>query len=254
MTILACFIPGFAYAQGFDWQLSSRMPFKSPTFFIGLKSEYSIDNHFGDFQYIRKQISCNNFTTGSGNTFNIGLQAEYWRDGILALNAGLSYFSSPSNFASKFDLVKRNAAGETRTVYYQNTMESNFSGIELSLGGKYRVDNSHFHVGGLISLGFITNKTMDFYEEILGPADEPPFEPSHTYKIKQDFVEAPAINSLTLGLGLQIGYDLNLGYGSYLQPAIKLNLPMNDFTENEKWKKTSISFSITIYRGVNILD
>jgi hypothetical protein len=98
-------------------------------------------------------------------------------------------------------------------------------------------------------LSFIVSKTFKATEEILGPPEIPPF-PNNSYKREILNGELNTFNFVQFYPSLSIGYDLQLGLGTYIEPNFTLLIPARSMFSNDNVKNYLISFGINFYRKV----
>lgn len=231
-------------SQGFDWQYSVRTPTKPHKLFLGAGIEYGFYSHIGDFSFIEKSTPCCTYENGKGSGYGFSLKSEYWQTGHLAYFAELSFSIAPGKFSAT-DIQPRRFKEplETRYEFY-----SNYSYISGNFGAKYRLFDSHFHVGGLIQLAFMASSRSEYYEEIIGPEDEPPFStnpPQYRREIVNGYI--PDINNILITPTIQVGYDLNMGKGRYATPWFRLALPVMSISSEASWRRWGINAGVSFH-------
>lgn len=245
MKILTCIIAfllivQFAASQGFDWQYSPRLPFETPSFFIGAALEGNYYNHFGDFP-IREfgEILCCNHKTGDGSGLDAGILVENWIKGDFAINAALKFSIVNGGFTSE-NSVPIKGGGEliskytsTTTMYY----------VALEPSAKWRLLGSHFWISIGISGKVYVGSSLNAIMEI--PA-------SDTGELRQVELEGslPPMNAVYIAPILSIGYNGSTGLGQYFSPYARVEFPAFDAASHDEWRFWKFSFGIAFYKGV----
>ena len=242
------FHSNFAYGQGFDWQWSARMPFQTPRLYWGVSLQYGFQFASGDISFLEDKIQCPKFTDGSGNNFAFGLNFEYWEKLNRFAYRGSIQYGVNTLTSKSLDNVPYS---QSLIAKYENKLELNFSKIGFKIGGKYRIANTHFNIGADLMLSFIIDKTFKATEEILGPPEIPPFS-TNPPSYKRDILngEINTFNLFQLEPSLSIGYDLQLGLGTYISPHFTLLIPTKSMFSNDNLTNFSTSFGIIFYRRI----
>jgi hypothetical protein len=229
-----------SYSQGFDWQYDMRLPFDYPEYFLSFSVNYGLAHHNGDFDFLENGISCCNFESGNGNLFDLNAGIEYWYKGNVAIFADIGYSSVSGNFSNRTSVPR--AEDYILTTEYQ--YDAALSIINLNLGGKYRLSQSHFFGGVAINTEIIANQENNFREIKISPVTDP-------FKDRDiPAGEITGLRTLIFNLQLLAGYDVNIGKGKYISAYMKFNQQINSFVDDKKWYRTSLVAGVKFNKGI----
>ena len=126
-----------AFSQGFDWQYSARLPFKTPDLFFGIDGGVDYVLHTTDFNICEEDIVCDTFDIGYGIGYHGGLKAEFWSSAQLAVfgTIGVSYL--PGSFKNQNTYKYPPDVGDVILEYEYNSKQVNILG---EIGVKYRLN------------------------------------------------------------------------------------------------------------------
>ena len=159
------------------------------------------------------------------------------------MNAILNYeYCVLSSTVIDYVPVTPNITGE-----YENKLELKTSNINFAVGLKYRLFGSHLSLGAKLLLSYIFQHDYTVTETILGPAELPPFNtypPSYSREVINGSI--PDIVRFRTAPLLEIGYDISIMKGNYIEPSISFipptgsyfktsNTPVNTFSFGVKW-------------------
>lgn len=246
LNIISLFLFSFLplLSQGFDWQFSPRMPTDYPDFYIGATAEADFLNHDIDFKFFENTVICERFTdNGSGSGYNVGISAEYWKDGDIAFFGRLAWFKKSAEFKVKSAIPR--VTGDFLSEYSFNS-ELSFFGLEA--GAKIRLLGSHFHAGATVNGSYLLSNINTYKEKILSPNDyfstDPPTQERLIAK-----GEIASLQNFQFFVKLRLGYDVQMGKGTYSTFFIAGGLPLTNVLSNDVWRIWSISLGITILKG-----
>jgi hypothetical protein len=233
-------------SQGFDWQWSARLPIENPHNYYGISANYGLDYFVGHISFVENKVYCQNFGNGNGNDISFGVNLEHWTEyNHYAFFSALQY-KNYSVISSSVDLIPLN---EEVIGKYKTILDYNFNQIDLLVGIKYRILETHFSIGAGLSLGYIVSNGYTATEEILGPTEVPPFStnpPSYTREITSG--ELKQLNNFVIKPFFRLGYDLELGRGTYIEPHLCILFPLWSMISGDKVNHYSASFGINLYR------
>jgi hypothetical protein len=236
------------FSQGFDWQWSARLPFETPRLYYGGNFQYGLSTVYGEISFLEDKIQCQNFQNGNGNLLSFGLNAEYWEErNRFAYRATLQF--DVNQFVSKSkDFVPIDS---TIIAEYETALTQNFQKINVGIGGKYRIANTHFNIGADLFFSFLINNSFTVTEEILGPPEVPPFS-TNPPSYKRDVLDGKinSLNKVQIIPTVSIGYDLQLGLGTYIEPNISLQIPLFSVFSGATVTNSLVSFGLKIHRKI----
>ncbi len=233
-----------AYSQGFDWQYSPRLPFKTPVMFIGVGAQYDILKHVGDVNYIEGVYPCATFKNGNGTGYGVSGNVEYWKTGFLALTGGVLYQSVPAAFKADGDALPL-ADGRVFKTEYEFT--SNLRYITIEAGAKYRLFDSHFFGGGALQINTLLSKSTSQTERVISPAEGHFSDGSTERTFNADIT---GFKRFSVTPQILIGYDFPLGLGVYASPTARAGISLNSISDNASWRKVNLSFGISFLKGL----
>lgn len=98
--------PILIHSQGFDWELSPRLPFSIPRIYFGIATNISKNFYNGSLSLFEDYYKCSVFSTGDGSSNAFGLKAEYWLVPTISLNCSILFLNSRSNFTALGDSLE----------------------------------------------------------------------------------------------------------------------------------------------------
>ncbi len=241
-------------SQGFDWQYSSRLPFRYPYLFAGLSGGFDYEMHETSLILAENNYDCCQFSDGSGFGTAIGLKSEFWLKGIWAVNVHLSYLTRRADFTAPgysvpftvFDRQGKIIGHDTAS--FVNEMQSSLSYITLELGGKRRLFGTHLFAGASFEAGYLVTQKYTQTERVVSPS----------YFKYNDGSQQRILRSYTIGNirnfiftpKLLLGYDIPLGLGLYTTPYVSVGFPLQNIAETGSWNIWSFNFGISILRSI----
>lgn len=224
-------------SQDFNWQYSTRLPYKIPQFFLGLTANFDYNHNSGDFTFLSENIPCCNFKSGNGIGYNIGISSEYWilpRTAIFTsiifnhINTLFLVASEPYPYRDFEDLI---------TEYEFN---HSLSLILIEFGAKQRIVDK-FGLSFAFKPQIYLNSSQEFTERNISQNNF--FFDEKTYYNG----EIPNLMRIIFNFDLKLTYDLNLGLGKYSEIFISGTFPLNNISVNQSWKIYHFSSGIKLY-------
>jgi len=238
----------FAFSQGFDWQMPTRMPTKTSNIFIGGNIAAGKIIEFADFGYYEDKCNCGTFSDGNGFGYHAGIVVEYWLpDGLQSVSTQINYLTIQSKFQANHSLPVLHPDNSESRIHYRNTLEQTRSNIAIGLNYKKRLIQSNFSAGlGVNILLQLTNQQKHF-EDILGPDWAAPFPTSPpSYR---RFVEDGSIDDIykiQMEPLIFVSYDFPLNIGLYATPYIQFGLPIFNNAKDGTRRTTSIKIGLSV--------
>jgi len=240
--IILCFIIAWSNlnSQGFDWQYSSRLPFEPPNSFIGLDAlgSYHIIN--GDFRICDNNIPCDTFSLGGGMAVSAGIKLEYWYSADIAFFSKLGLQYSKVNFINEnlFYYMPEIGTKKLEYEYIRNELIP-----ELEFGVKYRLRSVLPHLFTMFSIktGYVVSSNEELTLRKISEADWLADE------IHFAGFEPLQLNQLTVYPVLKLGYDVNLGLGSYASLYLEFGFPLQNRYSTGKWQSSSITAGVSVF-------
>ena len=225
-------------AQGFDWQYSSRLPFKTPKIFIGVTAGADYNFHQSEFNFIENYIQCCTFKNGNGIGYFAGVQTEYWFKPTSAAYVNLIYSYIPANFLIASKPLPIVNSDDFRSEY---ELDEKLSNASIELGAKLRLFDTHFHISAGLRVNLLLNNTGDYYERVLSHKDW------YWDERKITGADLPDVRTVNISPTFRFGYDASIGLGKYMVPEIIIGIPISNMTTSQTWKRYFMSASITVY-------
>ncbi len=232
-------------AQNFDWQNSARMPFETPKYFIGLGGEYSSYLHKGSFEFIEKNTPCCGYESGNGNGFNFGINALYFVEDDLSLIAGLQFKNEKGIFQTLTSYPK--SPNINITTQFQYTGVLNYISLESGLKQYILLDN--FSISAGINFDILISDNSEHIEKIISP-NNIPFNDG-TYERNISLGKIDNLRTFLISPKISLGYDINLGIGTFANLNSFVNIPIFSNLNKENWKAWNFGFGIKIYKGIS---
>lgn len=229
--------------QGFDWQYSVRTPMSSPVRFLGVDAGMGAALHMGTLPYV-EAVPCCSFDHGTGSVLWIGMVMERWNEDDLAFSGSVGYRRVTGGFTSAFDTLPRRDMAPLLTQYeYDVSLH-----MAYATGGvRYRILGTHLTAGAMVRLTALVGSTTALRDRVVAPAGDR-FPNGSTV---QELPAGPLGSLATVGVsvGLSLGYDIGIGTGSYLSPAVVFGLPVTDATTDASWRFLDVSVGIRYLRA-----
>ncbi len=226
-----------AQAQGFDWQYSSRLPFKVPTTFVGVFGEGNYLLHRGAFNFNESYIKCCSFQNGDGVGFSAGTEVENWFAPKLAAFAKFGYEFSPANFIVESEPIPV-ADGKDLVTEYEYSSKASYLFVEI--GAKYKVGSTHLNIAVSAKAAYLFSSENQYFERVLSRED-------WYWNEREIYGETPDLSRFVFTPSLYLGYDLNLGTGAYAVPKVGLRFPVSETIQSQNWKKWNAFVGISVF-------
>lgn len=218
-------------AQGFPWQYSARLPVDIPKFYYGINVNYGYIISKGALSFLEDDINCLSFKNGTGSSLSFGINGEYWNQtNSFAYTFALNYIINNLNY--KFtDFVP---ISKDITAEYENRLDLDYSNIAANVGIKYRLLNTHFHLGAGLSIATSLLSNFNVKERIIGPETMPPFQ-TNPPSYERDIINGQFddFSIIEFYPNISFGYDLNFGNGKYLTPVVSMYIPIMDVMKHD---------------------
>jgi len=243
-----------ADAQGFNWQYSARLPFAYPYLFAGLTGNVDYNFHNSNLRLTEDNLDCCGFGSGRGNGGGIGLAAEYWVNGLTAINLQLALKQYSGDFIADGQKLPFTVFDNTGsiigrdTVSFRNEMVTELRYVSLEAGGKWRLFKSHFFAGASINAGYLIASDVEIEEYVVSPdywvyTDGSRRRSLGNYSITE-------VKTFSIMPKLNFGYNIAIIPGMYIAPQIEAGLPLLNIASNGDWSMLSVSFKITLLQSI----
>jgi len=242
-------------AQGFNWQYSSRLPFNYPYVFAGLTGNTAYSLHYAALNLSEGSGNCCQFSSGNGHAYSIGLKAEYWQTGVLAINLQLSYNSNSGIFTADgesmpftvFDNQGKIVGHDT--VSFENEMSVALNYITITPGAKRRLFGTHLFAGVAVELGYLITHSAEQKERVVSPSFYKYNDGSQVRTLGSHNIAD--ISGFKFTPKVMLGYDLPVGIGIYISPLVSVGFPLHSISTDGSWKMWNFTFGISILRAVS---
>lgn len=235
-------------SQGFDWELSPRLPFFIPKFYIGIYGNTSKNFYNGGLTLVENFYSCGKFTNGSGNSASFGIQTEYWYRPNIAFHGSLQFQNSKASFITEGISFPVLIKGQPTNVILENNLSMGYNYVLLNFGAKYRIFSSFLFLAGSLEIGIKTSSNYELYEQIKSPPEYHFIDNTQKRKIFDG--KLAGLSLLTLNPKISLGYDATISPGIYASPSISVQIPLFDISNEEKLKLLSLQISVSFLRGM----
>lgn len=239
IIIFTLFISGKAFSQGMDWQFSSRMPSKSPIYFVGISGSFDYISHRSDF-VIKENVNhakTPEFDRGVGRGFNVNIHGEYWFKPELALFADLGFVNQPGTFFSGIETLP---ISDTMNIRGKYGFDSEYKFIQLAVGAKRKILNSNFYIGASLNFRIFIDSSMIETDILLSPIEK---------KVSLIDPEFPEIRALSIMPVIRTGYDFSVGAGRYADVYLSLGLPLMSMASSYEWRNWTFSAGMALNIG-----
>ena len=232
------------FSQSFDWEVDNRLPFYIPKTYIGGGFSYGLSNHNGNINVNHELIDIAQFKDGEGNALNFSANIEHWYKSNLAFQFQIGYSKTIDNFNNKETYPFFNS----EDLVLRNEYTLNTSYILISLGSKYRLYDK-LNVGMNFNYNTILNSEHIFNQNILLP---------EWYTFKNGSKESEIFNDANkdsknlILLSLQVSYDIQLNYPSYISPFLSISKNLNSQINNSDFNTYFVNFGVKYYYGIKL--
>ncbi|HOQ48822.1 MAG TPA: hypothetical protein PLV01_03215 [Candidatus Kapabacteria bacterium] len=246
---LVC-ICGRLESQGFNWELSPRLPESINYEFIGFAVQQGFSKELGDFSFYEQDCNCGKFSDGNGSSSAFGLSYEKWiLDGRSSLSFVINYNYRKAEFSTKQNLPILLPDGQEDLITYENMFSNSFDNITLNFEFKKRIDRTYYFVSiGNVFYFTLSNKQKHI-EKILSPSYANPFPtnpPSFRRVVSEGRINKA--NDFNFSPFLSIGKDIDLGHKYYISPYIQIAYLFIDQVRQEKWKSVQANVGVKLMR------
>jgi hypothetical protein len=253
--LLFCFAALNLSAQGFNWQYSPRLPFDYPFVFAGLSGGADYFIHKGQLDLKEGKGDCCSFRTGTGIGTSFGLAGEFWYTGLIAFSAKLGVTFNNGTFLADGQATPFTEQGTSQrilgrdTVLFQNKLVSNIGYLNLELGAKWRLMESHFHVGAAVEIGYLISNTFTQTESVVSPSWWV-YPALNTQQRTVASWTMTNVSKISFSPRIRFGYDLTFGLGMYATPMVTFGFPLQNIADTGSWQTWYFNIGITLYRGL----
>mgnify|MGYP005812632197 CR=1 FL=1 len=239
------------HSQGFDWEYSSRLPYKIPRAFVGAGYSYSYNQNIGDFPFYENNVYSLNFKNGSGSLNQFIISFQYWEKPIIAIFGNVFYRQYKSDFSQSITYPRSNGT-DNWLVTYRTQMQSSRDYLGASIGGKYRLFNTYFSIGVQITGQFLLSSSSTATEEIVSPDFEHYIDGSRLRDVQN--TQLPDFRNFQLQPEIFVAYDFNIAKGLYIQSSLRMQIPLFNATSSDKYYALPMGIEISIFKNLNILN
>lgn len=237
-----------SFSQGFDWQISPRLPFQIPRNYLGVTGSFSKIFYKGALNLTESFVNCTEFRTGKGESYSFGISGEHWYTSFISFVFEVKYFSANGKMFALADsfpvLIKQNPA----IVKVQNEMFLSYYYLVMTFGGKIRLFESNFFIGTSFDLAFKTKTNYDVFEQVLSPPEYHYID--YTQRRKLFGGRISDLSFFSFSPKFVFGYDATLGIGLYATPRFAIELPFYNYSKEERLHLLAFSLSINILYGI----
>ena len=234
-------------SQGFDWVYSWNSPFKTPTLFIGGYIGTGTSNESIGKNSFSEVVACCAFNDGTGKSFRVGFNAEYWILGDYSIQAQVGYASESMESRSESKpstiLVRENDRHVPKTMNRTYSLSNSGSTLDIGFIGKRRLFSTHVSIATGFSLSMIMPKSNETKVTTEYSLESSSIESkSYPTIIPNDNIIRSSVLIRPL---IRCEYDLSLAKGIYAKPFIQ-----TDYTINSRVTNTDPWRSLTIVGGI----
>lgn len=237
-----------SYSQGFDWQISPRLPFEIPQYYLGATISFSKIHYNGSLLLTESFVNCAKFESGSGRSYSFGFSAEYWFTAFVPFFIELKYLSANGLMKAMADSFPILVKQIPKIVKVQNEMSFSYSYIVLTIGGKLRLLETNFFIGANLDFAVKTHSKYDVFEQVLSPAEYHFVDFSQRRKLFNGLISD--LSFFAISPKLTFGYNATLGVGIYATPRISFEFPFINYSTEEKLRLTTFSFGVSFLYGI----
>jgi len=246
--VLLSALPLIAWAQGFPWELSPRLPVKAPTHFLGISGQLLTVPSVATLQAVEHEWSCATYRRGTGLSLSVGIHGEWWcapegaLRGLLAMEYATLQLTAPGE-----PLPLRN--GDFLQTEFQ--FRSAFWLLRGELSWKRRLWRWIWgSIAGWIAVQWQLRQEQ--WEVVLRPDDYffNTFPPSRQRRLDQ--ARSIQVRPYGAGIRCRFGYDLPLARHSplYAAPALVVGTSLVSLAHTATWQRWEIGAEIALLFGL----
>ncbi|MCX7909869.1 MAG: outer membrane beta-barrel protein [Ignavibacteria bacterium] len=248
-TLCLIFFPlSLVFPQGFDWEYSPRLPFSIPRVYFGIGGNTAKNYYNGSFSLFENFYTCSKFTSGTGNSFALGLKSEYWFKPNFAFAFTLLYQNSSANFVASGDSFPILLKNIPKMVKVENELSLRYKYLLLDLGAKYHIASTFFFIAAGLEFGVRFSSSFDIHEQVKSPPEFHFADNTQRRKVINGKLSDLALFSVVPKISL--GYDAKIFPGLYASPNFSLQLPVFNLSLEENLKLFSLQLSISFLYGI----
>lgn len=245
--ILFC-VPFWALSQGFDWQYSPRLPFRIPKLFVGITGTSSVIAYSGNLNLYESFVNCSKFQSGKGFAYSFGIHGEYWFTHSIAFNIGLDYQKFNGNLVTPGDSFPILIRNQILMGKVENTLDMSYSYFNIIVGVKNRLFTTNFFVGATFDFGVKLSTKYSVSEKVISP---PEYHFTDGSQARQIFDgRLSDLSFFKISPALNFGYDAILLLGVYASPMVSFEIPLFNYSKEDRLRLMKITAGITIYKGI----
>ncbi len=212
--------------------------------YIGPQVGLNLNSHPGDFLPDCEQC---NFSDGAGAGIMVGVQLERRLSPSLGLAVKLLYDDKRADYTETLLKQSRVVSDQTTAVVdLERTMNVELAYVVLNpVVEIFPVKNLYLLAGP--GLGLPLQSRYHIVERLLD--DQYVYYQTGKGEIvigKEDWNEIPDISSLRIDFRVGVGYDLRLGYSTFLTPEIIYEYPLTTISADDNWKASAIRFAAVL--------
>lgn len=241
-------MPFLALSQGFDWQYSPRLPFRIPKLFVGITGTSSVIAYSGNLNLYESFINCSKFQSGKGFAYSFGIHAEYWSTHSIAVNLGLDYQKFNGNLLTPGDSFPILVLNNILRAKVENTLDMDYSYLNIIIGIKNRLFATNFFVGTSLDVGVKLSTKYSVSEKVVSPPEYHFTDGSQTRQIFDGRLSD--LSFFKISPALNFGYDAILMLGVYASPMVSFEIPLSNYSKEDRLRLVKITAGVTIYKGI----
>jgi hypothetical protein len=217
-----------------------------PTKFIGIDAGTGYVQHAADVGYTQNLILCCTFTSGAGVPLRVLVIGESWVAAKTAVSAGFGLTMSNSSFVAPGDTLPWRSTQVINEYVYDVTL----SYITVEGGVRQRLFDSYGSIGVFVRGQILASASESLLDRVLSPND---YYFSGNPRTKEKEITSnlqTSFSPFVLETALTLQYDVPMGRGYYIAPALTFAIPVTSVMSDATWRYLWTGFGFKLMRGI----
>ena len=244
----ALVLPVVLWAQGFQWELSPRLPVPAPVLFIGAGAHGAWVSHLSALEAIEDGLNCATYRSGDGTHAVAGAYAEWWYAPESALRLALLAGASQAVLRAPAEPLPLADGRQLRTEYQ---LQMRLLVARAEALGKLRLrDKLWVALGAWVGLQWRLQEEQ--WERVLEPEDYvfQTTPPARERRLSR--AQSVGVRPYGVGVLLRLGLDAPLARLTpvYAAPALSVGISLLSLARSAAWSRWELGVELPVLWGI----